>query len=296
MCIECDDDGVTRRSFLTSATIAVAGAAFGLQAAGQQLVQKALNDPNIILEEVSFKSGTYPIKGFLARPKKVGRYRLVLIAHGNPGVPDDIKFTAAELAKAGYVSLVYDWASREPQPTNPQGRDKWVARITSYTFIKLQMQDLQAGINYLKEQPFTKRERVGVVGFCGGGRLSYLFSTQSRDVKAVISLYGPVVYHINNPKADPVPDVLAMVNQIKVPVQGHYGLLDKVALAEDAKLFEKKMRVQKTPVEMYYYERAGHSFCNFTRPQGSDPGFDYNPEAASLAHNRMIQFLKHHLS
>ena len=135
-----------------------------------------------------------------------------------------------------------------------------------------------------------------MVGFCGGGRLAYLFSTQSRDAKAVVSLYGPVVYHINNPKADPVPDVLAMVNQIKVPVQGHYGLLDKVALAEDAKLFEKKMRAQKTPVEMYYYERAGHSFCNFTRPQGSDPGFDYNPEAAALAHSRMVQFLKHHLS
>jgi carboxymethylenebutenolidase len=296
MCIECDDEGVTRRSFLKGATIAVAGAGFGLQAAGQQPVQEALHDANIILEEVSFKSGTNSIKGFLARPKKVGRYRIVLIAHGNPGVPEDIKFTAAELAKAGYVSLVYDWASREPQPTNQQERDKWVARVTSYTFIKLQMQDLQAGIDYVKEQPFTKRERVGVVGFCGGGRLAYLFSTQSRDAKAVISLYGPVVYHINNPKADPVPDVLEMVNQIKVPVQGHYGLLDKVALAEDAKLFEKKMRAQKTPVEMYYYERAGHSFCNFTRPQGSDPGFDYNPEAATLAHSRMIQFLKHHLS
>src|SRR5438874_2446598 len=271
MCIECDDEGVTRRSFLTGATIAVAGAAFGLQA-GQQPAQRALNDPNTILEEVSFKSGTNSIKGFLARPKKVGRYRIVLIAHGNPGVPEDIKFTAAELAKAGYVSLVYDWASREPQPADPQERDKWVARITSYTFIKLQMQNLQAGINYLKEQPFTKRERVGVVGFCGGGRLAYLFSTQSRDAKAVISLYGPVVYYINNPKADPVPDVLEMVNQIKVPVQGHYGLLDKVALAADAKLFEQEMRAQKRPVEMYYYEGAGHSFCNFTRPQGSDPG------------------------
>jgi dienelactone hydrolase len=39
---------------------------------------------------------------------------MLLIAHGNPGVPEDIKFTAAELAKAGYVSLVYDWGSREP--------------------------------------------------------------------------------------------------------------------------------------------------------------------------------------
>jgi len=296
MCIDCEEEGVTRRSFLTGATIAIAGAAFASKAAGQLSAQAALNDPNIILEQVVFQSGTDPIQGFLARPKKVGRYRMVLIAHGNPGVPEDIKFTAVELAKAGFVSLVYDWASREPRPAGPQERDNWVTRITSYKFIKLEMQDLQAGINYLKEQSFAKRERVGVVGFCGGGRLAYLFSTQSKDVRALISLYGPVVYHINNPKTDPVPNVLEMVNQIKVPVQGHYGLLDKVALAEDAKLFEKEMRARKTPVEMYYYERAGHSFCNFTRPQGSDPGFDYNPEAATLAHSRMIKFLKHHLS
>ena len=296
MCIDCDEEGISRRTFLTGATTAIASAAFALKGAAQQAAQKVLNDPSIILDDVSFKSGTDTIKGFLARPKKAGRYRMVLIAHGNPGVPEDIKFTAAELAKAGYVSLVYDWGSREPPPADARERDKWVARITSYTFQKIQMQDLQAGVNYLREQSFTKRERVGVVGFCGGGRLAFLFSTQSTDVKALISFYGPVVYHINNPKADPVPNVLEIVDRIKVPVQGHYGLLDQVALTEDARLFEKKMRAQKTPVEMYYYEGAGHSFCNFLRPQGSDPGFDYNPEAAALAHQRMIQFLKKQLS
>lgn len=296
MCIDCNEEGITRRSFLTGATTAIAGVAFALKAAAQQSAQKTLNDPNIILGDVSFQSGITTVKGFLARPKKAGRYRMVLIAHGNPGVPDDIKFTAAELAKAGYVSLVYDWGSREPPPADARERDQWVARITSYTFQKLQMQDLQAGIGYLREQSFTKRERVGVVGFCGGGRLAFLFSTQSADVKAVISLYGSVVYHMNNPKADPVPNVLEIVDRIKVPVQGHYGLLDKVALAEDARQLEKKLRAQKTPVEMYYYEQAGHSFCNFLRPPGSDPGFDYNPEAAALAHQRMIQFLKKQLS
>jgi len=292
MCIDCDEEGITRRTFLTGATTAIASAALVLKAAAQQAAQKTLNDPSIILEDVSFKSGTNTIKGFLARPKKVGRYRMVLVAHGNPGVPEDIKFTAAELAKAGYASLVYDWGSREAPPADARERDQWVARITSYTFQKLQMQDLQAAVSYLRAQAFTKRERVGVVGFCGGGRLAFLFSTQSPDVKAVVSFYGPVVYHINNPKADPVPNVLEIADQIRTPVQGHYGLLDTVASAEDARQFEKKLRAQKTPVEMYYYEKAGHSFCNFLRPQGSDPGFDYNPEAAALAHTRMIQFLK----
>lgn len=297
MCVECgDEDRLTRRKFLAGAGIAIAGAVLGSEATGQQPEPRAPDDPNVVFEDVSFKSGADTVKGFLARPKKAGRHRIVVVAHGNPGVPEDIKFTAAELAKAGYVSLVYDWGSREPAPADPQERDKWVGRITSYAFVKLQMQDVRAGVSYLEGRSFTKRNGVGVVGFCGGGRLALLFSTQAKDVRAVISFYGPVVYHVNQPKNDPVPDVLNVVSQIKAPVQGHYGMLDTVAPAADAKLFEKEMRARHTPVEMYYYEGAGHSFCNFTRPQGSDPGFDYNRDAATLAHRRMIKFLGRHLS
>ena len=181
-------------------------------------------------------------------------------------------------------------------PAAQQDRDEWVRRITSYTFVKLQMQDLQAGIDHLHAQSFVKRKGAAAIGFCGGGRLALLFSIRSKAIKAIVSFYGPVVYHMNQNKTDPVPDVLEVVKQIKVPVQGHYGLLDTVAPAADAKLFEKAMRAQKTPVEMYYYEGAGHRFYNYTVPQGSDPGFDYNAGAAALARRRMVRFLTRHFA
>lgn len=135
-----------------------------------------------------------------------------------------------------------------------------------------------------------------MVGFCGGGRLTLIFPTKSKAVKAVVSLYGPVDYRARRDKTDPAPNVLDVVKEIKVPVHGYYGLLDEVAFPADAKLFEKAMRAQKTLTEMYYYEKAGHSFCNFNRPAGSDPGYDYVPDAANLAHKRMAAFLKRHLS
>lgn len=261
MCVDCEEEGITRRSFLTGATTAIAGAVFALNAAAQQSAQKTLNDPNIILDEVGFKSGTNTIKGLLARPKKAGRYRMVLIAHGNPGVPEDIKFTAAELAKAGYVSLVYDWGSREPQPADPRGRDNWVARITSYTFVKLQMQDLQAGMKYLREQSFTKRERVGVVGFCAGGRLAFLFSMQSADVKALISFYGPVVYHINNPKADPVPNVLEIVNESKFPCRGITGCWTRLLWPKTPSFLRKSCERRKHQLKCITTKERGIHFA-----------------------------------
>lgn len=295
MCVDCDDNRITRRSFLAGATAIVAGVALGSEVTGQQQ-QKILTDPNIIQGEVSFRNGRDAIKGFLARPKKPGRYRAVVIAHGNPGVPSDIQYTADYLAQAGFVSLVYDWDSSAPMPKDEKALAEWRDYIFRNEFLKRQMRDVQAGINYLKESFVKRQKQVGMVGFCAGGRLALLLPTQSKDVKAVVSLYGPVDYRARKHKTDPAPNVLDVVKQIKIPVQGHYGLLDEVALAADAKLFEKAMREQKTPVEMYYYEKAGHSFCNSNRPQGSDPGYDYVPEAATLAHSRMVEFLKRHLS
>jgi carboxymethylenebutenolidase len=298
MCVECDDDRITRRLFLAGATAIIAGIALESEAVGQESQsQKILADPNITHTEVDFKSGADNVKGFLARPKKAGQYRAVMIAHGNPGVPSDIQYTAAYLAQFGFVSLVYDWGSSAPMPKDEKALAEWRDYIYKYEFVKRQMRDVQAGIDYLKEQSFVKhKEQVGLVGFCGGGRLALLALTQSNAVKAVVSFYGSVDYRARKHKTDPVPNVLDVVRQIDVPVQGHYGMLDEVALPADAKLFEKAMRAQKTPVEMYYYEKAGHSFCNFNRPQGSDPGYDYVPEAATLAHSRMVEFLKRHLS
>ena len=297
MCVECDDDNrITRRSFLAGATAVIAGGAFDSEAAGLQQ-QEVLTDPSIVQDEVSYKSGTDTIKGFLARPKKAGRYSAVLIAHGNTGVPSDIQYTAAYLAQAGFVALIYDWGSRAPMPKDEKALAEWRDYIFSYDFVKRQMRDVQAGIDHLKEQSFVERKkRAGMVGFCGGGRLALLFATQSKDVKALVSFYGAVDYRARKHKTDPAPNVMDVVKQIDVPVQGHYGMLDEVAPVSDAKLFEKAMGEKKTPIEMYYYEKAGHSFCNFDRPQGSDPGYDYVPEAATLAHSRTVQFLERHLS
>src|SRR5205809_3086089 len=188
MCIECDDeDRITRRSFLAGATLAVTGTALGSEAAGQQ-PQTVLTDPNIIQGEVSYKNGADTVKGFVARPKKAGRHPAVVIAHGNPGVPTDIQYTAAYLAQSGFVSLVYDWASSAPMPKEAKALAEWQDHIFRYEFIKRQMRDVQAGINYLKEQSFViRKKQVGMVGFCGGGRLALLFPTQSTGVRAVVS-------------------------------------------------------------------------------------------------------------
>lgn len=287
MCFDCDEESVTRRAFITGATAAVAGMMLGAKALAQeQPYSKALTDPNVIHDNVTFKNGADTINGFLARPKAKGRHRAIIIIHGDPGIPEWVQNLSARLAQIGYAGMVVDIGSRK--------EDKPIEFYRGNAFDRRATQDILAGIEYVKAQPFVKRGGVGMVGFCYGGRKALMLPTESRDVKASVSFYGPVRDHVFRSASDPRPEVIEVAKQIKVPVQGHYGLLDKVALTADAKEFEQTLKAQGTPVEMFYYEGVGHGFYGNTWQQQT-PEFGYNAEAAKLADERMVKFLKRKL-
>ncbi len=291
MCIHCDETRtLTRRTFLRGAAATLSGVSSAKETPRQSAT--ALADPSVVHAETSFASNGVAISGFLARPRRSGRFPPVLVGHGNPGISEDIKNVTAQLAQAGYVAMAVDWGSRAPAPDADADRPAWIARITSFTFVRESMGDLEAGLSHLASLRFVRRGKAAMMGFCGGGRLALLFATQSPELAAVVSFYGPVVYHVNRHPTDPVPDVLDVVPRIRAAVQGHYGLLDTVALPADARQFEKAMRAEHKRAEMHYYAGAGHRFYNFTVPEGSDPGFDFNAAAAALAHRRMIRFLR----
>lgn len=282
--------GIARRSFLSGATAAVVGVTLGSELLAQQRQPptNALNDPSIIQDFVSFKSGTDMIQGYLARPRKAGRFRAVVVLHGNLHLPEDHRYTAAQLAQAGFIGLAIKRFSRTPDLTIAElnRSDREDRRYLSNTSNQQELVDAQAAISYLKTLSYVKGKSVGMVGFCGGGYQSLLLSTKSKDIEAVVAFYAPPVfaerYQVPN---DPKPNLMDVVAEIKVPVQGHYGMADPIIPLEDVRRFERALGKQKTPAEFYVYEGATHGFCDYTRPI-------YNAEAATLAKRRMLQFLK----
>lgn len=294
---DCKNDdapskGIERRTFLTGVTAAVVSVTLASDRLAQQPQQpptNALNDPKVIQGMVSFKSGADIIQGYLARPGKAGRFRAVVLLHGNLHLPQDHRYTAAQLAQSGFVSLAVQRFSRTPDLTMAElnRSDREDRRYLSNTFVQQELQEAQAAINYLKSLTYVKGKGVGMVGFCGGGYQSLLLSTQSKDVRAVVAFYAPPVTSERfQLKTDPKPNLIDMVKRMKVPIQGHYGAADPIIPLEDVKNFEQALRLQHTPVEIFTYEGAGHAFCDYTRPNL------YRPEAAALAKSRMLEFLK----
>jgi dienelactone hydrolase len=205
---------------------------------------------------------------------------------------------AAQLAQAGFAALLVDWGSRDPLPEGQEAQAAWRDRITGYTFWKLVLDDVQAGIEHFKSQSFVRPQGgFGLVGFCGGGKQALLFATRPSDVTAVVAFYASARYRQFRNGNDPVPELVEVAGEIRGAVQGHYGLLDQVALPQDARELEGLLRARRGrgPVDFHYYEQAGHSFYNYTRPPGSDPGFDFHPRDAELARARMVEFLRTHL-
>src|SRR5205085_1570717 len=186
-------------------------------------------------------------------------YRAIVIIQGDPGIPEWVENLSARLAQIGYVGLVIDIGSRK--------EDKPIEFYRGNTFDRRSTQDILAGIEYLKMQPFVKRGGLAMVGFCYGGRKALMLPIKSSDIKASVSFYGPIRDHVFRSKSDPRPEVIEVAKEITVPVQGHYGLLDKVALTADAKEFDRTLKARGTPIEMFYYEGAGHGFYGNTWKQ-----------------------------
>ena len=279
MCIEddCQEDNSSRRSFLTGATATLASFALLNVAESNAQTQNAptrvLDDPSIQHGRVVFKhNGVETIDGYLARPKADGAYPSILVIAGNRITEEYIPNTCAALAVAGFVGLAPNIFHNLPDTARTIAEMR--AATANHTDFDA-LEDLDIGADYLRQQPFVKSETMGVLGFCYGGRLAMLYGARSREIDAVVPFHPGVT------KA-------SEVKRLKVPVQIHHGTADKsVALAESQRLL-KELKSQRTPVELFTYEGAGHGFLAYTRPT-------YDAEAAKLAWQRAVQFLHKYL-
>lgn len=285
MCFECDEAGENKRTFLKGATAAIIGTALNAQVFGQQTAPKALDDPNVIHQPITFKNGEATIKGYLARPKKEGHYPAIVVTHGNPGISEDIRNVAAQMAGLGYIGLAIDWNSRAAGDTNQL--DKPFEFYMTDAFNQQMIRDTQAGIDYLKTQPFVKAKKIGIVGFCGGGYLGLILATVSKDIKAAVAFYPPPIWLPPRVSAtDPKPNLIDRVGKINIPIQCHFGKQDRIIPNDDIAKFEQALQAHKVKAELYTYDGAGHAFYDYTRPQA------HNQAAANLAYERMRGFLK----
>jgi len=194
------------------------------------------------------------------------------------GVNAHIRAVADQYAMDGYVVMAPDVFWRQ-QPHVDLKYDE-ADTTKAYQFMRglddsLAVSDLVAAVKTLRQQPEVTG-KIGVVGYCMGGRLSYQLAA-SGVVDTAVCYYG-----------GRIQDHLDRAPFIEVPIQFHYGALDAhiPAAAVDSvqKAFDGRPNAQ-----FHVYEDAQHGFNCWGRPM-------YNQRVAALAHGHTLQWLSTQLA
>jgi len=227
----------------------------------------AVTDPSRVRSEnIELKSGGDTIKGYFARPSQSGSCPGIVVIHEAFGLVEHIRDIARRFANIGYNAVAPDLYSRKGGPSDPND----INTVFPVMFGKSDaeaVQDLDAAADYLRGLPGATG-KVGVIGFCSGGRQTLLYACSSKPAAAV-DCWGGFI-HRATPDAETTPSrpmpILNMVDRLNCPLFAVFGEEDQnptVAQSED--LRSRGQRAGKD-ITTKVYKNAGHAFLADYRP------------------------------
>ncbi|HYF63144.1 MAG TPA: dienelactone hydrolase family protein [Herpetosiphonaceae bacterium] len=230
-------------------------------------VSVAESDPAIIAQSISFPGQDATLMGYVSRPPGDGPFPLILVCHENRGLTDHIRDVTRRLAKAGYAAMAVDLLARQGGTAKIAFED--VAGVLGQLPEGQPAQDFQSALSFLQGQPFADKARVGMVGFCYGGGVTWRVATKTPELLAAVPFYGPA------PKIEEVPGINAAVLAIYAEQDERInaGIPDiEAAMKQNNKTFEKVI-----------YPGVNHAFHN-------DTGARYNREQAKAAWAKTLEW------
>jgi len=279
-------DQVSRRSFIERMSMStMAAAVLGKEAMAQDKKPSALADTSLAHEEVTFPSGDKCVQAFLCRPKTEGKRGSVIVVHEIFGLNDHIKDIACRAAKAGYNGLAVNFFTREGDPPSSPGDFRPLMEFVSKIPDRQIMGDIQAAAKWLRERP-DSNGRVGIVGFCWGGRVSMLASANVPHLDAAVAYYGRIRQQA--PSENQPQGPMDLVEKMNVPLLGHFGSLDRGIPVADVEALRQELKKRDKKAAIHVYEGANHAFNNDTRES-------YHAEAARLAWQRTLEWFDKYL-
>lgn len=235
---------------------------------------------------VDMKVGRQTMEGYLTQPEADGRHPAVVVIQEIWGVNSHIQSVADRLPQKGYVGLAPAMFHREGPMTLGlhEEMNTAIARMGRCTDANI-VADVKAAVDYLKAQPFVRGDRIGIVGFCFGGRVTYLAACNISDLKAAVVYYGG---RILQPLGGEGPSPLEQTAKIAAPVLGLFGQEDANPTPADVSKIEAELKNHNKTYEFHMYPGCGHGFqC--------DARASYRAEAARDAWAKTIAWFDKYL-
>lgn len=226
------------------------------------------------------------IDAYVATPDGDGPFPGVLVIHHMPGWDEWSTEVTRRFAQHGYLAICPNQHHRAGAGT----LEEVVARVREEGGINDErvVADLQAGIDWLNDNP-TSTGKVGIIGFCSGGRIVYMGAAKFNGINAAVDCWGGnvAVPPGSVTPTQPVP-VIDMTKDIKVPLLGFFGNDDRNPDPEQVDKMETELKKHGKEHEFHRYDGAGHAFFAWERPS-------YRQEQAVDAWQKVWAFYEKHV-
>jgi carboxymethylenebutenolidase len=230
--------------------------------------------------------GGEQIEAYLARPSGDGKRGGMVVIHHMPGWDRGSKEITRRFAELGYDAIMPNLYWREAPGAAPDDAAA-TARAQGGVPDERLIGDVGGAAAYLRALP-SSNGKVGVIGYCSGGRQSVLAAC-NLDLDAAIDCYGAFVTG-TPPEGFPLKagNLVDQLPNLRCPLLGLFGNDDQYPTPEQVDELDEILTREGKPHEFHRYDGAGHAFFSVDRPA-------YRPEAAVDGWERIEAFLKSNL-
>lgn len=252
-----------RRSFIVTAL----GAGFAL-AVQPVMAQTAIttNSDGLTAGEIKVPAVGGDMPAYRAQPAKGEHFPVILVVQEIFGVHEHIKDICRRLAKLGYLAIAPELYARQGDPRQYSSVEELLGKLVSKVPDAQVMSDLDACVGWAKGNG-GDTARLGVTGFCWGGRITWLYAAHNPQVKAGVAWYGKLVGPGNEMTPKHPVDIAA---DLKGPVLGLYGGADQGIPLDTVEKMRKALADAKTPASLAstirVYADTPHAFNADYRP------------------------------
>jgi len=270
---------LTRREFVI--TSLAAGFALAVQPVTAQTMITT-DASGLTAGEVKIPTSGGDIPAYRAMPNSGGPFPVVLVVQEIFGVHEHIKDVCRRLAKLGYLAIAPEMYARQGDVSKMTDINEIISKVVSKVPDAQVMADLDATVAWAEKSGKGEVDKLGITGFCWGGRVVWLYAAHSPRLKAGVAWYGRLVGQASDLTPKYPVDIAAT---LKAPVLGLYGGADSGIPPETVEQMQKALQAAKSPSQIVLYPDTPHGFYADYRPS-------YRKDEAQNGWQRLQEWFK----
>ncbi|MBD1929874.1 dienelactone hydrolase family protein [Trichocoleus sp. FACHB-90] len=271
----------TRRQFIAVTTLA-AGFALAVHPISAQVI--TTDAKGLVAGEVKIPVGDGEIPAYRAMPATGSNFPVVLVVQEIFGVHEHLQDICRRFATMGYLAIAPELYARQGDVSKLTEVQEIISKVVSKVPDAQVMSDLDATVAWAAKSSKGNADKLGITGFCWGGRVVWLYAAHNPNLKAGVAWYGRLVSE-STPLTPQHP--IDIADELKAPVLGLYGGSDNGIPNETVEKMRQALKAAESPSEIVLYPDTPHGFFADYRPS-------YRKEEAEDGWKRLQAWFKQH--